>query len=1257
MHGGMKIYRGAAAAARNYVEADRSRADDYYLAEGTGLADRYTATPDGVRRAGTLSGDGYESWVAGYDPDTEAAKGRLRTDDRAVRFVEVVVNGPKTWSLAAAVDPQIAAAYDAAQDRAAEQIIGWLAGHVTTRVRVADGQVQIPVEHVEAVTVRHYTSRAGDPHRHLHLQVNARVFAQGKWRGLHTVAVRDSLDAINGIGHAAVATDPGFRAVLAERGYTLDGESGEIVELAGFAGAFSARAAQIGRNIDRYEAQWRAQNPGAEPGPVLRQRWHTRAWAEARPDKVVPHDGADLDRRWVEELTSLGFTPPRPAASRDVRAQRSPHTDQVPDQSRRFPETSRSAVPGAVRVGELDRDAVVELVLARLGARRSGWNAADIRGEVEQLIARTGLVTTAGVRIELAEDLTARTLAQCVPLLGDRSGVPEHIRALTSHRVVEVEADLSARLIARAEAPAPPTRPALTGSRGAAVHRAVDRAVDTAVVRAEESAALRLDAAQQAVVAALAGDRALLVIEGAAGAGKTTALAAARKAISARGRRLVVVTPTLKAASVAARQLRTGAYSAAWLAHQHGYGWDSDGAWTRLRPGQTDPATGAAYDGPSPAARLSPGDVLLVDEAGMLDQDTARALLTVADEAGARVGLVGDRHQLPAVGRGGVLDLAARWTPPDARLTLETVQRFTDPAYADLTLVMRTGKHPEEVFDALLARGHIAIHATETERTHAIAETLAGELGRATSTGTSGSEAADASREGDGRVLAVADTREQVAALNAAIRDRLVAAGVVDDRHAVTTNAGERVGVGDRVATRRNDRDLDVANRETWTVTGTGADGGLIVTGERGERRLPARYVAGQVELAYASTVYGAQGDTVQAAHLVVGEHTGAAAAYVGMTRGRNANTAHLLAETVEDARSQWVAAFARDRADLGPTHAAELAATEADRYAPGRDADRVLVDLRQAWAAEQDARAVLTGLVHRRDQLAAVVQVREANQQSLAPHNEAVDRAHHEVEQAQAHLNDAEAVVDADADQIVAQLRQRWRVQFPVAREAAETLRAGAGRLGQRRGQVRRASTQLQDWAATWRLALPDLPTEPEAIAEDVTNPLLTGASQRFQQRLTGYAREVAEQDHPDLTRLRADATAAERREQQATRAYRETALACSDRLTAYRHLGHVQEPAEMLARAEKEIVQVAADLRRARARVSALQAEPAIRTLPPGRLDAEHDAWHHDRQQAAQQAQQQARDARRRAQQAVPQPHQPPSPHRGAPGRGLSR
>ena len=168
--------------------------------------------------------------MAGRDPDTGDPRGRLRTDERAVRFVEVVVNGPKSWSLAAAMHHDVADAYDAAQDRAVVQIIGWLAAHATTRVGPRGGQVQVPVEMLEAVTVRHYTSRAGDPHRHLHLQIGARVFAAEQWRGLHTVGVRDFLAAINGIGHAAVACDPQFRTALAAHGYTLDA-TGEIQEL------------------------------------------------------------------------------------------------------------------------------------------------------------------------------------------------------------------------------------------------------------------------------------------------------------------------------------------------------------------------------------------------------------------------------------------------------------------------------------------------------------------------------------------------------------------------------------------------------------------------------------------------------------------------------------------------------------------------------------------------------------------------------------------------------------------------------------------------------------------------------------------------------------------------------------------------------------------------------------------------------------------------------------------------------------------
>ncbi|HEY3530856.1 MAG TPA: MobF family relaxase [Nocardioides sp.] len=911
MHGGLKIYRGNPAAARAYVEADRARVDDYYLAEGTGLAARLVVTPDGIVEMPAMDGPTYERWVAGHivDPDREArghagrSKGRLRSDDQAVRFVEVTVNGPKTWSLAAAVDPEIGTAYDAAQDRAAHQIIGWLAEHATTRVGPRGRQVQVPLEELEAAVVRHYTSRAGDPHRHLHLQVNARVWAQGRWRGLHTVGVRDSLEAINGIGHAAVMCDPGFRTVLAAHGYTLDPETGEITQLAGLVGAFSARAKQIETHIDSYEAAWRAGHHGQEPGSTLRRAWDRRAWATARPDKVLPTDGAELTARWVEELSELGF--------------------QQPDR----PESAARVV--GMRPGSVDRDSMVETALTRLGARRSAWNPADARGEVEKLIAAAGVVTDSGVRGELAEDLTARVVAASRPLLA-RGDVPEHVRALTSTRVLAVEHELIAQITARAEGEAFP-----------AYLRELRGRVDG------------LDADQRAAVAHLTGTGRIIVVEGAAGAGKTAMLAAARTVSLDQGHRMVVVTPTRRAAMVAEGQIGAASYPVAWLLYQHGFRWDDDGHWARV-PSR-----------PDVAARLRAGDLVVVDEAGMLDQDTARALLIFAAEAGVRVGLVGDRHQLPAVGRGGVLDLAVRYAS-DRTLTLEGVRRFADPAYADLSARMRHATQPGEVFDELLRRGQIVVHASEVERQQALAV-----------------------RASRGE-LVVADNREQVSRINGLAHQVRVLTGEVNPRGArdagdgVVTSAGERIGVGDRVATRRNDPEVDVANRETWTVADTDR-GCLTVVGEAGRRTLPAAYVREHVELAYATTAYGAQGQTVPSAHVSVGDHTGASSAYVGMTRGHHRNTAHLVAPTLEDARRQWVEVFGRDRADLGPAHAARLAAEAVERYGPAAPGARPASPARPArpapYVPARRGRPVSPAELESRDQAR-----RRRNQQQLTP-------------------------------------------------------------------------------------------------------------------------------------------------------------------------------------------------------------------------------------------------------------------------------
>ena len=97
-------------------------------------------------------------------------------------------------------------------------------------------------------------------------------------------------------------------------------------------------------------------------------------------------------------------------------------------------------------------------------------------------------------------------------------------------------------------------------------------------------------------------------------------------------------------------------------------------------------------------------------------------------------------------------------------------------------------------------------------------------------------------------------------------------------------------------------------NREQYRVMETRPDGSMVVArllgrGPDGEQlgdrlTLPADYVAEHVALGYASTVHSAQGVTVDTCHTVVTAGTAASALYVGMTRGRHANTAHVTTAT-----------------------------------------------------------------------------------------------------------------------------------------------------------------------------------------------------------------------------------------------------------------------------------------------------------------------------------------------------------------------
>jgi hypothetical protein len=68
---------------------------------------------------------------------------------------------------------------------------------------------------MQVVGISHKTSRAGDPHRHIHMQIGTRVWAAGKWRALDTAALFKQQGAIRALGTAVIAAHPQLAETLA----------------------------------------------------------------------------------------------------------------------------------------------------------------------------------------------------------------------------------------------------------------------------------------------------------------------------------------------------------------------------------------------------------------------------------------------------------------------------------------------------------------------------------------------------------------------------------------------------------------------------------------------------------------------------------------------------------------------------------------------------------------------------------------------------------------------------------------------------------------------------------------------------------------------------------------------------------------------------------------------------------------------------------------------------------------------------------
>jgi conjugative relaxase-like TrwC/TraI family protein len=807
--------------------------------------ERVTARLDAVRE--------YE----GREP-TQAEAGRVRAREArrqrdAVAGYDLVFSPVKSAALLWAVDPRprvqegIAAAHAAAKDAA----LALLEEHAAFTRTGPDGVAQIATRGLIAAEFEHWDSRAGDPNLHTHVAISSKVMGiDGIWRALDGRPLHGAAVAISEIYNTV------FEAELAARlGVTFSARPGTqegkepVREIAGVPTAmvehFSRRRAAIESRYAELERAYREEH-GREPDPGAAQRLARQANLETRQGKRPPTPLADKRAAWREELTGrFGSN----AIGRLMSV--------VPESL--LTDVATNA-PTAVNCADL-----AERTVTAVSARRSTWTVWNLRAEVERQLRKTLPALVPGQHREAADAITEAALARSVcveppPLLDEptemrrpcgESVFTQHAAArFTSQAVLDAETRLvtAARTLTAA------------GLSGPAVAAALDGF--------EARTGGALDPGQRHLVTVFAADARLLLADiGPAGAGKTTAMRALAHVLRQGGRNLIPLATSAAAADVLGRELGVRAENLHKFIHE----WTAGPFAARLQSGESVPAAARMY-------RLGPGDVIVVDEAGMAGTFALDSLTTHAAKRGAVVRLLGDDRQLPAVDAGGALRLVAA-EPGTPELT--TLYRFRDPAEAAATLQLRTG-HPDAIdwYDERdRIRGGSRQAMTQAAYEGWKVDMLAGKV-----------------------TLMAALASADVTTLAARARADRVTAGQVEPDGARLRD-GNLVGRGDWIVTRRNDRRLSVRggrdwvkNGDAWTVERRHDDGALAIKNitHGGRITLPADYVAANVQLLYATTSHRAQGSTVDTAHPLITDNMTREALYVLASRARERTTLYV---------------------------------------------------------------------------------------------------------------------------------------------------------------------------------------------------------------------------------------------------------------------------------------------------------------------------------------------------------------------------
>ncbi|GAA3587422.1 hypothetical protein GCM10022198_08760 [Klugiella xanthotipulae] len=776
--------------------------------------------------------------------EAEEAKRGTR---RAVAGFDFTFSIPKSASVIWAVaDAGTQALIADAHHAAVAEMVEYLEREVAatrTGVTGRNGAVaQVDVAGVIATGFDHYDSRAGDPHLHTHVVISNKTMTvlDGKWRSLDGRPMHAATVALSEL-HEAVFADHltrMFGVTWEARDMGQDRNPAWAITAVPeeLVAEFSSRSRHIEIEKNRLITEY-VEKYGHQPSTATIIKLRAQATLTTRPKKQV-RSLADLTAEWRARAGQLLGT----------------------DATGWAQTVTTNDAPSLLRADDVPLDVIAELgrsVVETVGEKRSTWRRWNLTAEAARQTmsyrfastsdreAVVGLVVDAAEAVSLR--LTPPDLASSPAVFQRPDGTsvfrPKHSSVFSSEHLLAAED----RLLERARTTSGPTVPLVTVEK---------------ITAKPDQEGRRLGGDQASALAKIAiSGRIVDVLVGPAGAGKTTAMFALRRAWeTTHGPGSVVgLAPSAVAAQVLADDLdiATENTSKWWQNH--------------LTTGET----------------FTTGQLVIVDEASLAGTLSLDRLTALASDAGAKVLLVGDYAQLQSIDAGGAFSLLVH--DRDDTPELVDVHRFVNPWEKTASLALRHGR--TEVIDTYIE--YDRIEGGETDEMIDAAYTawrtdiLAGRAS-----------------------VLVSDSNEAVADLNARARNALILDGTVHGEREADLRDGARAAIGDTVLTRRNDRRLRagrswVRNGDRWTVTDVREDGSVTVrrAGKKwGSIVLPTEYVTEHLDLGYAVTSFRAQGITTDTAHVLVDSAMTHENLYVALTRGKETNRAYVAVDKPDPA-------------------------------------------------------------------------------------------------------------------------------------------------------------------------------------------------------------------------------------------------------------------------------------------------------------------------------------------------------------------